>query len=762
MTGEPPPKEARRSALPAAALVASSILAGVALGLWPLIPPAPVPESAPPTEFSSARARAQLREITRAPHAMGWPEHERVRGYLLRHLGELSLEVLTREATAVESSTPRGQPVAMGRVHNVLARLPGREAGAPALLLAAHYDSTPDTLGASDDGFGVAALLETARALKAGPPPRHDILFLFTDGEEPGLLGARAFVQEDPLRARVGLVLNFEARGNRGLALLFQTSPGNDWLISQAAQTPHPAAASLSQAVYALLPNDTDLSEFLAAGLPGLNVANIQGSGHYHSMTDTLEAADERTLQHHGSYALGLALRFGELELTPPPGARDATFFNAGPLFIRYPAGWSLPAAVLLVLAFFGVVVRHKKALSVKLLLVGAAAQLALALTAAAIAFALNWLVQGLSPGHPLIDANTSLASTLAAWGTLGAALALTTFLGSKFLGRWPAAPLAVGALLPWLAITVALSLTLPAASYLFQLPLLCAVISLEVSLRAEVHAGVSWPHWVLGGVAIPAVMLVTSHGALLDAAMESSIPSAVLAALLVGALLPQLELLLCAWRRLPVTLAALGAVALVLAGILGRLDGDQLRPPRIFYALDGDGGRAYWLAPDTASDAWTETFFQEAQPLEVKQFFPWIGDERFPGRPAPLVPVPLAEAVLLEDRRESNTRILTLQIRGAGAPVLELYSGPEAHILEASVDGKSVRLQGKGELSVRYWALPEEGVRLTLKTEANTTALRLMTWRPGVPELPSGKDTPRWDGFRGGQRTVTSRTVTF
>jgi hypothetical protein len=760
--GEAPPQESRRSALASTVLVATCVLAGVALGLWPLVPPAPVPKSAPPTEFSSERALEQLREISREPHAMGWPHHERVREDLLRRLGELGLEILRREATAVESSTSQGQPVAMGRVRNVLARLPGREARAKALLLAAHYDSMPDALGTSDDGFGVAALLETARALKAGPPPRQDILFLFTDGEEPGLLGAHAFVQEDPLRSRVGLVLNFEARGNRGPALAFQTSPGNDWLISQVAQVPHPAAASLSQAVYSLLPNDTDLSEFLTQGLPGLNFANIQGSGHYHSMTDSLEAADERTLQHHGAYALGLARRFSELELVPPPGSRDAIFFNAGKLLVHYPASLGLPAAVLLVLAFVGVVARHRTVLSGKLLLVGAAAPLALVLAAAAIAFALDWLTQGLSSGHPLIDANTAVPSTLASWGTFVVALALTVFVGSRFLRRWPAAPLTAGALLPWLAMTVALTLSLPAASYLFQLPLLCAVISLAVNLRSGPHVAASWQRWVLAGVTIPAVMLMTSHGVLLDAALESPLPSAVLAALLAGVNLPQLALLLGAWRRLPVTLAALGIVALVLAVIHGRMDGDQQRPNRIFYALDGDDGKASWLTPDDASDTWAGAFFQGAQSLEAARFFPLLSGERFPGRPAPLAPVPLAEAVVLEDRRESNTRVLTLQLRGAGAPVLELYSGPESRIQEASIDGKPVRLKGNGALSVRYWALPEEGVRVTLKAGMSTVSLRLMTWRPGVPELPPGEDSPRWDGFHGGQRTVSSRTVTF
>jgi Zn-dependent M28 family amino/carboxypeptidase len=65
-------------------------------------------------------------------------------------------------------------------------------------LLAAHYDSVPTGLGASDDGAAVAAMLETLRALRAGSPPRNEVMVLLTDGEEAGLLGATAFVDEHP------------------------------------------------------------------------------------------------------------------------------------------------------------------------------------------------------------------------------------------------------------------------------------------------------------------------------------------------------------------------------------------------------------------------------------------------------------------------------------------------------------------------------------------------------------------------------------
>ena len=93
----------------------------------------------------------------------------------------------------------------------MIAWLPGI-ANSKAVMLVAHYDSVPNGTGASDDGAGVVALLETVRAVKSTAPLKNDVIFLFTDGEETGLLGANAFISEHPWAKDVGLVLNFEAR----------------------------------------------------------------------------------------------------------------------------------------------------------------------------------------------------------------------------------------------------------------------------------------------------------------------------------------------------------------------------------------------------------------------------------------------------------------------------------------------------------------------------------------------------------------------
>ncbi|HEX8062178.1 MAG TPA: M20/M25/M40 family metallo-hydrolase [Allosphingosinicella sp.] len=88
------------------------------------------------------------------------------------------------------------------RSNNVIGRIRGSSEGGQALLYLGHWDHLGlcekegrDRIcnGAVDNASGIAALLETARALGKGKRPKRDILFLATTAEEMGLLGAEYF-----------------------------------------------------------------------------------------------------------------------------------------------------------------------------------------------------------------------------------------------------------------------------------------------------------------------------------------------------------------------------------------------------------------------------------------------------------------------------------------------------------------------------------------------------------------------------------------
>ncbi|MEM8963985.1 MAG: M20/M25/M40 family metallo-hydrolase, partial [Acidobacteriota bacterium] len=321
-----------------------------------LTPPAEVPADAPPTEFSAERAFTWVEMLAQAPHPVGTREHHRVRNQLVSELRQMGFDPQIQVAPAVWGF---GSFMGGGTMRNVLARLPGQGSGNEAVLLMAHYDTRAMTPGAADDTSGCAVILETLRALRAGGPLERDVIALFTDGEETGLLGARAFAEDHGWMDDVVVALNIEARGNFGPTLAFETSGSSTLMIEAlAASVSVPWTSSLAGAVYRMMPNDTDFSIFRDAGVPGVNVAFLDGYRTYHTMLDTPEGLDRRSFQHQGEYILGLARHFGAGAPVAAEGAGQATFFNVwGHRLAIYPVGWALPiflvALALVVLVFF-------------------------------------------------------------------------------------------------------------------------------------------------------------------------------------------------------------------------------------------------------------------------------------------------------------------------------------------------------------------------------------------------------------------------
>ena len=343
-----------------AMLIAAAI--AIALAVVGTTPPGPLDAAASATVFSAERAMRDVRAIARAPRPAGSAEHARARETLAARLRALGLDVATTAypITAEGADTLRrqgGGPASS--IVNVVGTLRGRDRSAPALLLMAHYDSVVGSPGAADDAAGVAAILETVRALGAGGRPLRDVILLFTDGEELGLEGAAAFFERDPLAARVGMVINAEARGGGGRTSMFETGRENGAAMRAFAGSVHrPVATSLSVFVYRLLPNSTDLTEAMAAGKPGFNFAFIGRPGLYHSPLATPAALDGGALQDMGRQLLDLSRALADAPRLPGR-APDLVFFDLfGLVFIHYPPalGWLplLAAAALFLAAAWG------------------------------------------------------------------------------------------------------------------------------------------------------------------------------------------------------------------------------------------------------------------------------------------------------------------------------------------------------------------------------------------------------------------------
>jgi hypothetical protein len=296
--------------------------------------------------FSSARADAVLGRILgpERPHPVGSTEATAVRARILKELAGMGVAAHEQNRMSCVSEA-RWHQVNCATVTNIVADvLPGT--GKPVLIMA-HSDSVPAGPGAGDDGSGVAVLLETIRALKARPlRPGRPVTALFSDGEEPGLLGASAYIRE--AKDNIDAVVNVDVRGNSGPSFLFQTSPCDAGLIELYAKgVSHYATSSISDEIYKYLPNDTDLTPALAAGLPGVNFAFIGNVAAYHTPLDRRKNLDPRSLQQQGDNMLAMA---DGLRRAAPAELKSGGLVYLdilGRWLPRLPLPWALPLSVL-------------------------------------------------------------------------------------------------------------------------------------------------------------------------------------------------------------------------------------------------------------------------------------------------------------------------------------------------------------------------------------------------------------------------------
>jgi aminopeptidase N len=214
----------------------------------------PAPAGDGPTPFTAARFRdhaAFLASDALEGRAAGTEGGRRAAEYISARLAGWGLEPRGDDGTAFQAfRLLDGRTSRPGTARNVVAVLPG--AGAlkdEAVIVVAHYDHVgrgqPDPArpddgiykGTDDNASGVAALLliaeEMARARDADelPPDRRTVVFLATDAEELGLLGANHYARNPavPLE-RTAAALNFDMVGRLGdrglLAFDAETAPG--------------------------------------------------------------------------------------------------------------------------------------------------------------------------------------------------------------------------------------------------------------------------------------------------------------------------------------------------------------------------------------------------------------------------------------------------------------------------------------------------------------------------------------------------------
>lgn len=381
------PDLARRLLAPLAALL------GLVAGLSVFILPSPAPTTADPTAFSAERAMASINRLADEPHSVLRREaHDRARDDVIGMFADLGYTATVHSDPMIDLNFPEDKKIFEGlsaeqqatvkdaTADTIVVDIPGKSERTMALM--AHYDSATveadengeqhytagDSHGAADDGYGVAAIVETLRALKAeGRQPENSLKIVITDGEEIGFVGARNEMRHH--RAdyeNVDLILNLEARGMSGPAFMFETSPNNSavagYFLNHVTQ---PVTSSLFPSLYAHMPNGTDMTVVIPEGFTVLNIAAIGEAGHYHHSTDAPQYVNHSTLQHYGDQVLDLTRAWafdGQAPTLTADG--DLHFFQLWRgMTVRYPAAVGTGLGCLAVVSALGFVALRARSL---------------------------------------------------------------------------------------------------------------------------------------------------------------------------------------------------------------------------------------------------------------------------------------------------------------------------------------------------------------------------------------------------------------
>jgi hypothetical protein len=684
-----------------------------------LMPMPPLRAHNAPGEFDAARAKARLAFILgdQRPHPADSVGDDMVRARLVASLRQMGLEPIVRDQFAC-NDFQKARLVACARVQNVIAML-----GPPdgkALLLSAHYDSVPVGPGASDDGIGVATLLEVGSILK-NRPLKRPVILLFNEGEELGLIGARAFLS-DPVSQNVDSLLNFEARGVNGPVTMFETSQANGVAIAAYASVVRRAnASSLATDVARLIPNDTDVTTYKERGWVTLNSAIVGNETRYHSPGDDLAGLDPKSVQSMGDEALALA---SDLSAGVPQARGTRIFTDVFErLFVQMPLTVGAICLLMLLVIFAGI------SWSRGALIRGTAVVLGALVVGDALAWLALTIMAVLRAGtywraHPEISFVAIYATTLL--GELAVLRLMAAKLGTR--------ELRVAYWFLFVLVGGALAIVAPGGIIYFLIP------------PAAGLAGIAAARWyapaeAIGGIA-GAVLLYLSWGELLAALEELFSPGplwivAPVAAIVIAPILIEAHgLFKGASRRVTLIGSALIALlAWIVAGAAPAYSQDHRQRFTIEHVTEFPSGHSSWSVindgaklPPTYSRAGRWHLGKLDFSVRERWFTPAVA--------APGIRPPSIQ--LLDSVRNGAERTIRVRLASNGSERISLVAPAEARIRTAGVAGFIRHIASEdssGKFTISCTGRGCDGAELTIELgSAKPVRLTLVGARNGLP----------------------------
>jgi Peptidase family M28 len=464
------------------------------------------------SNFSATHAVKVLHGLLgdESPHPVDSRANQGVRQRIVDSLSALGYHVEVQDVTSCRDAVDT-----CARVRNIVA-VHVASANSKAILLSAHYDSVPAGPGASDDGAGVAILLEIARLMKNGPPGKNSVVFLFTEGEEAGLLGAEAFESRHPLANNVAFVINIEARGTSGQSVMFETGPRSGWLVDKFfASSRRPLANSLISAVYTMLPNDTDLSVFKARGLQGLNFAYGEHLTYYHTPLDNLHHLDAGSLQQQGDNVFCLLKNLINSDLQVDQALESGVYTDVlGFVTLHWSnqSGAVVTCLLILMFSFASCHLKKRRMYSRRSVASGCFGFIASLLVGIGAAFCLTSLLSMVNGATPVWHASSASNRTFLWSAVLLSVLSTQRLFAARRdpIGLW------IGLGWAWLFMALITAIALPGVSYIFILPSIGLVSCTAMALMPVLGSSDKRLYWlfmipaVVGyAIIIPAIYLI-------------------------------------------------------------------------------------------------------------------------------------------------------------------------------------------------------------------------------------------------------------
>ncbi len=509
-----------------------------------------------------------------------------------------------------------------------------------------------------------------------------------------------------------------------------------------------------------------DLEEYTARGSGGFGFYYGGDTPAYHTLRDNVTEIDRRSIQHNGSYALSLLQHFGNLDLKTLKATQNAVYFNILPnVVLNYPESQVLPLAIVTSILFGAVVwlgFRARK-LTLKGISWGAISFLLSSIGVIVLNILGWWLMRSLNSSLQVLlignyQANLYHLSFVVL--TVATMMAIYTWLHRRF----QISDLAIGALVVLLLLTIASSVWLPGASYLFAIPLLFNLLvwSWIFLTRNQSWIGILW----LSIAIVPGIVLLLpvqvyfgSWMARFEGLMNVPISTLQMffTVLLCGLLIPHFGFFTSfspvtsrspRWI-VPGSTLLIGIILLSIATFNSGFSAAHPRPNTMSYLLDANRGQASWVSSDRHLDPWkTQIMGANARQQQVEFGLSPVSTGF--SAPAPLMNLPALEVQRLEPPTSSKStlRLRLKSPRQASIAYIDLTT--QGTIARAEIDRKPLDLTSlnpkqRQALKFIFFGLPPAGIELNLElTNSQSVQMKLEDYTWGLPAIAGSAIAPR------------------